>query len=202
MDTFQHAADAAQYFTHERGLYMGFYSLTLSGSAFFAPVISGFIADHAGWKWVFYVPAIWSAAVTVFLFLFMEETNYQRPYVGVVQTFEPAISEQGDEKKSNSATTTDDAPVTSFSTTKTFIQKLSLWQTCAGENPFKSAVQILKYLSWPVIFYAGFSYGSYLIWFNVMNATASIILGGAPYNFSSSMIGLSYVSCCLGVIAA
>lgn len=181
---------------------MGFYSLTLSGSAFFAPVISGFIADYGGWKWVFYVPAIWSAAVTVFLFFFMEETNYQRPYIGVVQISGSPMSGQEDEKNPNSATTTDDTPVTPFSTTKTFIQKVSLWQTCTGENPFNSALQILKYLGWPVIFYAGFSYGSYLIWFNVMNATASIILGGSPYNFSSSMIGLSYVSCCLGVIAA
>jgi MFS family permease len=56
------------------------------------------------------------------------------------------------------------------------------------------------YLSWPVIFYAGFSYGSYLIWFNVLNATASIILGGPGYNFKPSMVGLSYVSCCIGVI--
>lgn len=30
-----------------------------------------------------------------------------------------------------------------------------------------------------------FSYGSYLIWFNVLNGTASIILGSAPYNFRS-----------------
>lgn len=28
-----------------------------------------------------------------------------------------------------------------------------------------------------------FSYGSYLIWFNVLNGTSSIILGSEPYNF-------------------
>jgi hypothetical protein len=28
-----------------------------------------------------------------------------------------------------------------------------------------------------------FSYGSYLIWFNVLNGTASIILGSPPYSF-------------------
>lgn len=30
---------------------------------------------------------------------------------------------------------------------------------------------------------ASFSYGSYLVYFNIMNGTASIILGGEPYNF-------------------
>lgn len=33
-----------------------------------------------------------------------------------------------------------------------------------------------------------FSYGSYLIWFNVLNATASIVLGGEPYNFGYALL--------------
>lgn len=56
----------------------------------------------------------------------------------------------------------------------------------------------LIFLSFPVIFYAGFSYGSNLVWFNVLNATASLILGGT-YDFSASMVGLSYVSPLIGV---
>lgn len=50
-----------------------------------------------------------------------------------------------------------------------------------------------------VIFYAGFSYGSNLVWFNVLNGTASLVLGGPPYNFAASMVGLSYVSPLIGV---
>lgn len=41
-----------QYFTHERGTYLGIYALTLAGSNFFAPVIAGFINDGQGWQWV------------------------------------------------------------------------------------------------------------------------------------------------------
>ena len=33
-----------------------------------------------------------------------------------------------------------------------------------------------------------------------MGAPASVILGGEPYNFSSSMVGLSYLATLLGVI--
>lgn len=54
-------------------------------------------------------------------------------------------------------------------------------------------------MTFPVIFYAGFCYGSNLVWFNVLNATASLILSGAPYNFAPSMVGLSYVSPLIGV---
>lgn len=42
----------------------------------FAPVICGFINDGAGYRWVFYVPAIFLGAAFLFLFFFMEETNY------------------------------------------------------------------------------------------------------------------------------
>lgn len=40
------------YFQHERGTYIGVYALLLAGSNFFAPIISGFIADSQGWQWV------------------------------------------------------------------------------------------------------------------------------------------------------
>jgi hypothetical protein len=56
------------YFTHERGTYMGVYALTLAGSNYFAPIISGFIAEGQGWQWVFYWPAIFNAVTLVFLF--------------------------------------------------------------------------------------------------------------------------------------
>ena len=36
------------------------------------------------------------------------------------------------------------------------------------------------------------------VWFNVLNGTASLVLGG-QYGFSSSMVGLSYVGPLIGV---
>ena len=63
-----------------------------------------------------------------------------------------------------------------------------------------SLFRILEFFRWPIVCYAGFSYGSYLIWFNVLNATASLVLSDSPYNFSSSAVGLSYLSCCVGVV--
>ncbi|ETN43749.1 uncharacterized protein HMPREF1541_02908 [Cyphellophora europaea CBS 101466] len=192
------------YFTHQRGTYMGIYSFTLAGSNYFTPVICGFIADRQGWRWVFYWPAIFCAFLFVFLFFFMEETNYNRKTTGIVTETEspPPESLEGDQEKklTKASTTLSTQAGTAHPPPKTYVQKLSIWQPHPGQNMLPRAIRSLKYLSWPVIFYAGFSYGSYLIWFNVLNATASIILGGPPYNFSSSMVGLSYLSCCIGVI--
>lgn len=193
------------YFTHQRGTWMGVYSFTLAGSNYFTPIICGFIAENQGWQWVFYWPAIFLAVVFVFLFLFMEETNYNRKTSGVVAELDsppPETTVDADPEKIGtpavSSVSTGEGEVTMRP--KTFVEKLSIWNPSPGQNMLKRAITSLKYLSWPVIFYAGFSYGSYLIWFNVLNATASIILGGPPYNFKASMVGVSYVSCFIGVI--
>ncbi|KAH6643514.1 major facilitator superfamily domain-containing protein [Boeremia exigua] len=183
------------YYTHQRGTYMGVYALTLAGSNYFAPIISGFIAEGQGWQWVFYWPAIFNAATLLFLFFFLEETNYVR----VTRT---ASETPSAEEESKGAVTTRLPALSDIPTAprKSFAQKLSMWQPSPGQSMATRAKLSLTYLSWPVIVYAGFSYGSYLIWFNVLNATASISLGGSPYNFKASMVGLSYVSCCVGVV--
>ncbi|KAI9934478.1 hypothetical protein MW887_000092 [Aspergillus wentii] len=198
------------YFTHERGTYMGLYAFCLAGSNYFAPVICGFIAQYQGWQWVFYWPSIFCAFSIVFLFFLMEETTYVREQVEIIDPATPigsstTGSEHGGQEK---ALPPSERPRSTSPACGVVYTKKSYWQKLAllgprppKNNMFRRLWQQLYYLSWPVIFYAGFSYGSYLIWFNVLNGTASIILGSAPYNFSSAMVGLSYVACCLGTIA-
>lgn len=193
---------------------MGVYAFVLAGSNFFAPVICGFINEYAGYRWVFYIPSIFCGAAFLFLFFFMEETNYDRRTVGVVQressspgaVDSPTITpEDGLNEKTAITADSPDGGSLEGSTSyreKSYLQKLSFFDKARKQRiPYRMWLS-LRLISWPVVFYAGFSYGSYLIWFNVLNATASVILGGAPYDFSSSMVGLSYVACLLGVIAA
>lgn len=220
---------------------MSLYALFLAGSNYFAPVICGFIAEYHGWEWVFYWPAIFCGASIVFLFFLMEETNYEREKPNSPNVPVDMFTSAEDETKEKKALPTEplshgDPEIGAVYNKKTYLQKLSiLGPRRPRNNMLRRAWQTVYYLSWPVIFYAGwvgshysraretdpcsslrFSYGSYLIWFNVLNGTASIVLGSAPYNFryrihpdkyditantsSSSMVGLSYLACCLGVI--
>lgn len=197
------------FFAHERGTYMGVYAFALAGSNFFAPIICGFINDGAGYKWVFFYPAIFCGAAFVFLFFFMEETNYDRKTVGIVvkgpqASVEPMEGLQSGNKTLEVSESPDSGSVEAGATghsKKSYLQKLSLIDKPRKQRMPYRVVLSLRLLSWPVIFYAGFSYGSYLIWFNVLNGTASIILGGAPYNFSSGIVGLSYLAALVGVAA-
>ncbi|KAJ5218248.1 uncharacterized protein N7498_000347 [Penicillium cinerascens] len=193
------------YFTHERGTYMGLYAFFLAGSNYFAPVICGFIAQYQGWQWVFYWPSVFVGCAMVFLFFFMEETNYVREQtedaiIANVRLGSSHDFQSSDPEKAEPKTEPVSPGTGQIYTKKTYVQKLALLGPKQKQNNmFRQFWQTLYYLSWPVIFYAGFSYGSYLILFNILNGTASIILGGPPYNFGSSMVGLSYLACCLGV---
>ena len=86
---------------------------------------------------------------------------------------------------------------------KSFHQKLKIFDKRELRYPNRLKEMTLRpliFLSFPVIFYAGFSYGSSLVWFNVLNGTASLILSGKPYEFSSSVVGLAYISPLIGMI--
>ncbi|KAI9838369.1 MAG: hypothetical protein M1819_005637 [Sarea resinae] len=225
------------YFTHERGGYMALYGLFLVGSNYLAPILAGFINDGQGWKWVLYWCAIFCAIGFVFLFFFLEETNFDRHNIAdepepesdpdsVSDTINstadkdqdqnhevnatPALSEKGEKAPIPSSRDPSDVE---FGTTtlsspahQTFLQKMALIKPSALHKSPRILLQMmvhpLVFLTLPVISYAGFSYGSNLIWFNVLNGTASLILGSPPYNFSSAMVGLSYVSALIGVAVA
>lgn len=154
-----------QYFTHERGTYMGLYAFFLAGSNYFAPVICGFIAEYHGWQWVFYWPAIFCACAFVFLFFFMEETNYVREREAPEDVAEasPAEVEPSEkEKPAPAGMTQGDAERGAVYNKKTYRQKLSVMPTRQPRNNmFRRFYQTLYYLSWPVVFYAGFDASCY-----------------------------------------
>ncbi|OWP05069.1 hypothetical protein B2J93_639 [Marssonina coronariae] len=204
------------YFAHERGAYMGLYALMLAGSNFLAPVLAGFINDGQNWHWVQYWCAIFLAVGFVLCFFFMEETNYDRVPLGTVSTLvdtpgtntapEKPLSTSSDPEKSS-------APADSISNVepstgtveyprKTYMQKLSLLDKKRDFLLFRFMYRPFLFFSLPAVVYAGFSYGSNLVWFNVLNGTTSLILSGDPYNFSPSMVGLSYLSPLIGVAIA
>lgn len=201
------------YFTHERGTYMALYALFLAGSNFLAPILAGFINDGQGWKWVLYWCSIFCAIGFVFLFFCLEETNYHRGsramYTadiksGVKMRPESSVDSAGEKKAAMDLSV--GSAENGFSNNhqaKTYRTKLKLFESTAWQRPNRLGGMMLRpliFLTFPVVSYAGSSYGSNLVWFNVLNATASLILSGSPYRFSSSMVGLAYLSPLIGVI--
>nr|QFR37161.1 MFS transporter [Cyberlindnera americana] len=209
------------FFEHERARGMGIYAVALLTSNYVAPLVAGFITNGIGWRWVMYLCAIWGAVAFVFLLLFMEETNYNRTInpKKLLKTLEeveimsdsPVSDDEGKIKAILSNVTVEERlaeaneayeEVSSSEeisyprvSTKTWKDKISLTSGIKDKfllphfllGPFKMA-------AFPSVLWAGFLYGSSLVWFNLLNATEATILGGAPYNFSASKCGLAYIS--------
>lgn len=72
---------------------------------------------------------------------------------------------------------------------KTYLQKLKVFDKARPITHFWSMVlRPLRLMRYPVVLYCAFSYGGSLIWYSVLNATASLILSAPPYNFSPYVI--------------
>ncbi len=160
--------------------------------------------------------AIFLGVGFIFCFFFMEETNYDRAPLETLSTLadtpgtstpqEKQLSTSLDPEKSTSVSNSEPHISTSVGITaykpKTYLEKLSLLDKKRDFKLFHLMYRPFLFFSLPAVVYAGFSYGSNLIWFNVLNGTASLILSGAPYNFPPSMVGLSYLSPLIGVFLA
>ena len=143
----------------------------------------------------------------------MEETNYHREISSVHDAkVDPRadtsmntaqIDDEAIEKHDVDTNMSDTSIVGTSRSDKSYWTKLKVFETKVLRYPNHLKGMVLRpliFLTFPVILYSGFSYGSNLIWFNVLNGTASLILSGKPYGFSSSIVGLCYFSPLIGVI--
>lgn len=139
---------------------MGIYALTLSSSNVIAPIISGFINDGQGYRWVFYWPTIFLGIAFVFLFLFLEETNYERKFDAVIQTSD---SSNGGivSKKSEKEGSTNHPPAVAVGeksfARKTFLQRLSIIDEPRPFRMFYRIKHSLQFVTWPCIFYGNYT---------------------------------------------
>lgn len=205
------------HFTHNRGSYIALYGFFLAGGSFVAPIPAGFINDSLGWKWVLYLCAILCAIAFVVLFFCMEETNFHRDVSfethkvdseglpsAIKQPDDVESAKESDPKMEMNNTTSPDSDrgYPEDYRKMSYWNKLKIFDKKALQYPNHLKGMVLRpliFLSFPVVFYSGFMYGSSLIWFTVLNGTASLILSGEPYNFSSSIVGLCYFSPLIGV---
>lgn len=193
------------FFEHERGAWMGVYALSLYGSNYLAPLISGFVNDGLGWKWVLYLSVIWNAVAFVFIFLFLEESSYARENIDD-KTLTPIASRIPSKSKDNfeeNIKPLDEQKLDKVITNpyidnsipvKTIRQRMAF----SGHNNKVSFAYLFagpfKMLQFPVVLWSGFIYGATLIWYSVMNATLSLVFTSEPYNFSSAIAGVVYTS--------
>ncbi|KAG7053385.1 major facilitator superfamily transporter [Colletotrichum scovillei] len=205
------------WFAHQRPKYLALYGWGLSMTGKLAPMLSGFINVGMGWKWTLWWCSIFNGIALVYCFLFMEETNYDRPARSVENsTFTghaTGVQEQhngsdADEKSSDKAgekNMTNAKPVDSETgqviyPRKTYIQKLGIKDKTRPNRMLDIALGGLRGFTYPSVVYAGLMYGANnLVWSGVQNATAGTVYT-TMYGFSTAGVVAAYAGGLLGTM--
>lgn len=126
----------------------------------------------------------------------MEETNYDRNSIlndeaqlAAAATHHHTSHEEDKIHKDKDTVlediSLDQVPSRPQGQTKSFAAKLRIFDKPKPLRHFLFGMaRPLRLMRFPVIAYCGFMYGASLIWFNILNATSSLILSGPPYHFA------------------
>jgi MFS family permease len=198
------------HFQHNRGWYIGLYTLSLGGSSTLAPFFAGLVSEKQTWKWVPYLASILCAFSFVVCLLSMEETNYDRTG-NAERIFEHEPSRAGVDLHSEGelrikVSEVDARSSPSFASVHLFLDRLRIFRTRTFQqkNQFqhlaRRTLTPIFFLRFPIVAYAGVLYGSHLVWTNLLNGTVAYVLSQPPYDFRPSSIGLSYLAAFFGVL--
>lgn len=159
-----------------------------------------------GWKWVLYWPAIGCGFGFLILFFLMEETNYDRKTIGIVESIDSsANSTKGSANDTEKGNQVPEPITTSIETgnvhhKKTFWQKMSLLDKSRPNQVLTMMWRPFTFVSLPVVVYSGFAYGCTVVWALLISGTSSLVLSSPPYLFKPSIVGLFSVASLLGCV--
>ncbi|GJD05178.1 major facilitator superfamily transporter [Colletotrichum higginsianum] len=229
------------WFAHQRPKYLALYGWGLSMTGKLAPMLSGFINVGMGWEWTLVrIPegacsclakslthlktfqwwcAIFNGIAFVYCFLFMEETNYDRParpvgdntalmsengatdqQQGGDDADETMSDKAGDSNSANDAKAVDSETGQVFFPRKTYIQKLGIKDKPRPNRMLDIALGGLRGFTYPSVVYAGLMYGANnLVWSGVQNATAGTVYT-TMYGFSTAGVAAAYLGGLLGTM--
>ncbi|KAJ5493614.1 hypothetical protein N7463_009701 [Penicillium fimorum] len=141
------------------------------------PVASGFVTDSMGWRWMHWWYAIFLGISAVLIFLFLEETGFDRHLhnTGPSIEIEVSASEQS----------------------KTYFHRMKLFTSLDSPLGFVQLVLgPFKMLREPIVWWCGIIYGFAVAWLTIMAYEASTVF--ATYGFSPVAIGLANIAPLVG----
>ncbi len=173
----------------ERGTAMGIFYLGPLMGPLLAPIIGGVLAEHFGWRSTQWFLAIYGGIVLVFLFFALPETLKVK--MEIAQAAEKELVSRDGQRP----------PSSRMSSRQIVHQKTKKWVRVA-RRVFLDPLKIILYLRFPAVlitvYYASITFGSlYTLNISLQNTFAK-----PPYNFSTIIVGLTYIPNSLGYVIA
>lgn len=217
-------------FLHQRGLWMGLYFWAYFIGVNIGPIISGNIAAHVSWRWFFWVCTI-SQGVSLIMMIFMfPETRYIRSISGrssqtpdsntvttstkdaevsITQTtIQTTIKQEEDTLQPSTPKKTIDhvyasrtlRPVGRPSKAQFSLIPKPYWEgSLLLFRDFVSPVQIFTF---PIVFWATFSFGFAANCLLALNLTESQVFAAPPYLFNPGQVGYVNFAFAVGAVIA
>lgn len=186
------------FFVHHHAIMNGVYMLATFGGTYLGPVMSGYMVDGQGWRWMWWWWAIFFGVNLVLVVCFFEESKY------IVSDDQSELMITAIETNTESERIKD-TPETHIDHTrplKSYSERMALFTPTKGSiiPDIYEPLVILGLL--PAVTYTALTYGSLLAWFAILISIQSTYLFLPPYNFSAASVGLMNLPPFIGTIAA
>ncbi|OCK75960.1 serine/threonine kinase 16 [Lepidopterella palustris CBS 459.81] len=228
-ETIQPAVNADIFFLHDRGKWNTLYWVAYMGSLMAGPIISGPMADHAGWRSFWWLNGAFLGTALLMVIFMFPETKWHRLHRDEIQHISAALSTEKTAATTIEKTieTGDGADIQQVPTTSSAIpNRLNLTEeeTTAQDpylgkgrpstaqwrlyqpnpHPIKSILLDLwipwKLFAFPIVEFTSFVVSWSCSSFLTINLTQSQAFAAPPYNFSSQNIGFMNFAILLGAL--
>ncbi|RJE22559.1 transporter [Aspergillus sclerotialis] len=192
------------FFVHQRARLNGIFVFMQSLGTTAGPIAMGYVVVDLGWRWMWWIIAIFLGVNFLLVLFFFEESKYVPTFVGqstssrVPVTVENSKGEEVGEKIAKPVTTRmSSGPGRSR---KPIRQRLAFVTKTPGPiwQHFYQPLIVLVFL--PAVAYTATAYGTILAFFSAMASASSYFLIYPPYNFSPSAIGLFHLGGFIGAL--
>ncbi|KAG9234149.1 major facilitator superfamily domain-containing protein [Amylocarpus encephaloides] len=193
------------YFVHQRATRIAVWNLFLLCGITGGSLVGGYIIEDLGWKWTFWICAIFFGIFIFLVVFFVPETAYNRvvPAERVVDTHLSATDEEKQEASVDHeempSPTSSQAPVPPTSTLDPKTPYVQTLRFTTGNHyssaPFwKILLRPFVILFYPAVAWAFLIYGVTLTWIVVFSVVNASIFTAPPYSFTVSQVGLISLS--------
>ncbi|KAL3471439.1 major facilitator superfamily domain-containing protein [Aspergillus californicus] len=193
------------FFVHQHARFNGIFVFMQSLGSTGGPIACGYIVVDLGWRWMWWIVAIFLGVNLLLVLFFFEESKY-------VPTLNGQSTALGGEPATITTKDADDKgpaePVTTRTSTahrrsrKSIRQRLAFVTKTPGPVFQHFYQPLLLLISFPAVAYTAVTYGTILAFFSASSSAGSYFLIYPPYDFSPSAIGLFHLGGFIGALLA
>ncbi|KAL3444561.1 major facilitator superfamily domain-containing protein [Aspergillus insuetus] len=181
------------FFVHQHARLNGVFVFMQSLGTTGGPIACGYIVVDLGWRWMWWIVAIFLGVNLLLVLFFFEESKYvpaSSRQAGVATTM---TTTQDDDKGLAPATITQTSTTFSRQSQKPLRQRLAFITKTPDPISRHFYQPLLILISFPAVAYTATAYGTLLAFFSACASAGSYFMIYPPYNFSPSAVGLFHL---------